>query len=212
MNQDSWIPLEECEDGKLYLINARNFQYGIFNAEKKGFEGARFKWHPPCFIDIEYHWDVKGSAKPMALTPVDVPEFQDKKAKVQWLEAMEHNDTLERPGAIFIDLDGTVLNWSTGELCDGAYEKLKRWHELGFKIYFTTARGDNWHPDTPYSIRNTAIRLEELGVSQFCDQIIWDVPSPRIIMNDEGAIAINHPKNGSWVDYPEFPADYGLES
>lgn len=50
------IPLEECEDGYLYWINARNGSLGVFQAELKGFTFIRTKWDDR-FLFTEYHWD-----------------------------------------------------------------------------------------------------------------------------------------------------------
>ena len=56
MKDEKYIPLEECENGALYRIEARNFWLGVFNKETQGFVGVRHKFGQ-VYLFEEYHWD-----------------------------------------------------------------------------------------------------------------------------------------------------------
>jgi hypothetical protein len=92
--------------------------------------------------------------------------------------------------AIFVDLDGVLFAYGTQELVPGAVEALKRFAAGGNQLIFTTRREYNW-PGSP----EAADILDRL----FPDyQILWGITSPRILINDEGAVAINHPADQPW--------------
>ena len=72
----NWIPLTECIDRKFYLIYARNFWYGVFSKEEKGFIGIRTKFGQR-YLSTEYHWDTgepHGTVKPYEILNIDLPE------------------------------------------------------------------------------------------------------------------------------------------
>jgi hypothetical protein len=56
------IKMEDCRDGFLYFIDARNAGIGIYSKKVLGFIYSRFKFSSN-FIDIEYHWDI-GDVQP----------------------------------------------------------------------------------------------------------------------------------------------------
>lgn len=58
-----YLKLDECENGYLYRISARNFGYGVFNAKYKGFIGIRVKFSDE-YLDTEIHWDEGGTVHP----------------------------------------------------------------------------------------------------------------------------------------------------
>jgi hypothetical protein len=65
--EKSRIPLpmikkEDCKDGFLYFIDARNAGIGIYSKKVLGFIYSRLKFSSN-FIDIEYHWDI-GDVQP----------------------------------------------------------------------------------------------------------------------------------------------------
>lgn len=53
----NYIQLEDCIDGNLYIIDARNSNIGIFKKETGGFLISRTKFSSN-FIFEEYHWDI----------------------------------------------------------------------------------------------------------------------------------------------------------
>ncbi len=61
------IPLNECKDGYLYIVNARNAYLGIFNKETNGFIISRFKFGDN-YLFTEYHYEASkgfGTCKPL---------------------------------------------------------------------------------------------------------------------------------------------------
>lgn len=93
--------------------------------------------------------------------------------------------------AFILDIDGTVINYKTGEFLKGAIPKLRRRMTQGDQVIFTTLR-EEWFPGTELLIKELKKELPEAIV-------IFGVQSPRIIMNDEGALAINHPRDEAWT-------------
>jgi hypothetical protein len=51
-----YIPVDECEDRRLYKIMSRNLRYGVYRAESRGFIGIREKFGDRYLFE-EYHWD-----------------------------------------------------------------------------------------------------------------------------------------------------------
>jgi len=63
----TWIRLNECVDGWLYIISARNSTLGIFDSSRNGFIISRFKFNDN-YLFTEDHWDVGehyGTVKPL---------------------------------------------------------------------------------------------------------------------------------------------------
>lgn len=86
---DDYIPLEDCEDGGLYLIFARNASMGIFNKEQDGFVIPRdkFGW----YLFTEYHFDTGppfGTVKPI-IRLEDPPEFEHDYETLNWLRTRQ---------------------------------------------------------------------------------------------------------------------------
>lgn len=55
-----WIPLDQCKDGWLYHIAARNASLGIYRSAKQYFEIRRQKGNEIYRFCGEYHWDWQG--------------------------------------------------------------------------------------------------------------------------------------------------------
>lgn len=94
--------------------------------------------------------------------------------------------------AYLIDLDGTFFFYGTNKLTPRGAEIAKALNQRGDKIYFITARKENNKPES-LSLSNTHMELKKLGIQY--ELVIGDMPSPRILINDEGAIAYNIEKN-----------------
>lgn len=64
----NYISLNNCKDGYLYKIKARNSQLGIFSKKDSGFIISRKKF-TYNYLFIEYHWDLGyegfGTVKPL---------------------------------------------------------------------------------------------------------------------------------------------------
>lgn len=67
MDTDQYISMNDCEDGYLYKIIARNAKIGIYCAKDRCFKISRNKLNLN-FIDTEDHWDTGepfGTVKPL---------------------------------------------------------------------------------------------------------------------------------------------------
>lgn len=89
------------------------------------------------------------------------------------------------------DLDGSAFFWGTNSFVPGAYEALKEFYDQGNQLIFVTQRGNIWE---------TAQPVEKYLKSLFPDCVVlFNISSPRILLNDQGAHAINHPRNIGWT-------------
>jgi hypothetical protein len=86
---DEYLPLEQCQDGHVYQIRARNGIVGIFNKARSSFALNREKFGRVYLFD-EYHWDTgepHGTAKPFKdLGPA--PAFAGGEQKLAYLEKL----------------------------------------------------------------------------------------------------------------------------
>ena len=91
-----WIPIEQCKDGWLYHIAARNATLGIYRAEKQYFEIRREKLGRIYRFCDEYHWDwqngeilfgkkMLGTAKPIQEIE-QAPVFESEKEFIEYME------------------------------------------------------------------------------------------------------------------------------
>jgi hypothetical protein len=59
------ISLEDCVDGAIYKIVARNFGIALFAKASNSFTGIRYKFGDR-FLSEEYHYDAGGTVRPVA--------------------------------------------------------------------------------------------------------------------------------------------------
>ena len=106
----------------------------------------------------------------------------------------------EKLVTFFIDIDGTIIRWSDQKPAENAVETINAWYDEGHRIVLTTYRGDRISdgPDCRFSVGNTLKELEQIGLKYH--DILFNCPSPRVVINDHGAGAINHPEDAKW-DY-----------
>lgn len=90
----------------------------------------------------------------------------------------------------FIDLDGTFFLFGTQEPVPGAVETVKRLEAEGHKIIWATMRIMS---DQKLGYTATIRKFREFGIKS--ETILWECPSPRIVVNDDGADAVNHVRN-----------------
>lgn len=89
-----------------------------------------------------------------------------------------------------VDLDGTIFQHGTNGYLPGARERLRAFQDAGHQIIFITNRKE-WYPGG----------LGSRGLKKFLQKdfpgcgLIMEVSSPRVLINDQGAIAINHKTN-----------------
>lgn len=92
--------------------------------------------------------------------------------------------------SLIVDLDGTAMYWGTNTFVPGAYERLKKFHNEGNELIFTTQRG---------RITKAFIPSEQLLKNLFPGCVVlYDISSPRIVINDAGTLGINHPRDAGW--------------
>jgi hypothetical protein len=90
------IPLDKCIPGHLYLIAARNADFGIFESQWEGFIIRRVKFDT-VFLFEEYHWDYPVFATVVPLVdlgpaiplPPKWSDIRDEQPFLQWLEEQE---------------------------------------------------------------------------------------------------------------------------
>lgn len=90
----------------------------------------------------------------------------------------------------FIDIDGVLFKRGTNTANAGALETVKYLISSGHKIILTTQRNKVNSDNKKLCIEATKIALSKFRLDKL--EIIEDVPSPRYLINDEGAFAINH--------------------
>jgi hydroxymethylpyrimidine pyrophosphatase-like HAD family hydrolase len=88
--------------------------------------------------------------------------------------------------AFFIDLDGTIFRFGTEEFLPNARESLLKLLQDGHQIVFTTLRGD--------AVEARKV-LRKAGLNCI---ILTGVQSPRVVINDSGAHAIDHVTDAPW--------------
>ena len=104
-------------------------------------------------------------------------------------------------GALFFDIDGTLFYHGTGTPIGDSIETVKALADEGYKIYLTTYRGDeNWEDNHQrYGKGTTLGQLKEHEVPY--EKILWNVPSPRILINDDGVGVLRvHTNEGFNID------------
>lgn len=94
-----------------------------------------------------------------------------------------------------LDFDGTFFRYGTMEPIEGAVEFVRELKQKGHHVVFLTARCRIHNSPPNLTIEKTEQALAKLGVEY--DDIICDVDSPRILINDDGAMAIEHPFNAA---------------
>ncbi len=87
------IPREEMKPRRLYLLQSRNLEFGIWNGKegkfKGGFIGIRYKFGQ-ARLDTEYHFEdgaPYGTARPVVDTGLDLPEgidLKESRPTVDW--------------------------------------------------------------------------------------------------------------------------------
>ena len=91
--------------------------------------------------------------------------------------------------AYFVDLDGTVFLWGTETPLPGAIKQLSAWQTQGHELIFVTQRDRPWAEKALQALAGLGIRRP---------MILSDISSPRTMINDQGAFAVNHPINAPW--------------
>ncbi len=91
----------------------------------------------------------------------------------------------------FLDLDDTLVSHGTNTLLSGALEMLQKINAQGHQIVFTTRRGRDWPDEHIYGTKSTKRFIDGLGIKY--EAILFNLESPRVVLNDGGGIGITHP-------------------
>ena len=84
MKSNYYIPLTECKDKHLYLIDARNGYFGIFEEDKGWFILSRIKYNDN-FLYQEYHWDFDKYGTVRPLVDMGIVNIKDENKKLIFL-------------------------------------------------------------------------------------------------------------------------------
>ena len=101
-----WIPIEQCKDGWLYHIAARNATLGIYRADKQGFKIRREKLGR-IYRFTEYHWSwqggeilfgkkMLGTVKPLVEIE-EAPLFANEEKFIEYMEKKFNELQKEQP-------------------------------------------------------------------------------------------------------------------
>ena len=90
--------------------------------------------------------------------------------------------------SLFIDLDGTFFHYGTNNITRDGLSIIKNFRRNGGQIYFITARKEDNEPPQ-LNLSSTRDVLNAFGIDY--ELIVGNVSSPRVLINDEGASAIN---------------------
>lgn len=107
----------------------------------------------------------------------------------------------DKLATFFIDIDGTIIRWSDEQPIESAVKTINAWYDAGHRIVITTYRGDKVSGgchNGRFGKKNTINELEKIGLKYH--DILFDCPSPRIVINDTGVGSIDHPQDADW-DY-----------
>lgn len=91
--------------------------------------------------------------------------------------------------AYIFDIDGVVFYKGTNKPNKGAIESIKYLISQGNTVIFITKRNQINYDNPKLNLKQTKDTFKEIGLGQI--KIIDNIPSPRYLINDEGAHAIN---------------------
>tara|TARA_B100001063_G_scaffold232292_1_gene247234 strand:+ start:285 stop:779 length:495 start_codon:yes stop_codon:yes gene_type:complete len=103
-----------------------------------------------------------------------------------------HNNN-DKMATFLLDLDGVIFKHSSMEFNEGALSYLKKIKAEGHSIVFTTARKSSNNNIPSLQLDLTIQKLHDAGIE--FDSIVGNLSSPRVVVNDDGAFAINHDRN-----------------
>lgn len=100
--------------------------------------------------------------------------------------------------AYFIDLDGVFFKYGTMIAVPKAVEIVNKLMAHGDQVYFVTKRTTKNNIPPSLNVSNTKKTLQQLKVKY--SGLIEGATSPRVVVNDEGAISLNHRSNAELSD------------
>jgi hypothetical protein len=95
--------------------------------------------------------------------------------------------------ALFCDVDGTMVSFEDGSWLPGVLEQLQAWVAAGHQLIITTRRDDSFIP--PRVLKQWVADMQRLFPGCI---VLTGIHSPRVLINDDGAICVNHETNAPW--------------
>jgi len=93
----------------------------------------------------------------------------------------------------FIDFDGVFFEYGTMNPTKHAVDYVNKLIKEGHQVIFTTSRTHKDNKPERLNLHKTKAVLGALNV-KYTD-IVEGLSSPRIVVNDEGAVAVNHERD-----------------
>jgi len=90
----------------------------------------------------------------------------------------------------FLDLDGVILRDGTNEFAEGAIAFLRKLKQDGHQVIFTTRRRWKEGDNPPEQVLDNVVSLLGAHGIEY-DSIVPGLDSPRIVVNDQGAMAVS---------------------
>lgn len=90
--------------------------------------------------------------------------------------------------SFFVDWDGTICHAGTTRFLPGVVDHLRWFLSLGHQVFVTTAR---------VNVASAIEALNRVGLHDVV--VIPGVQNPRVVINDMGAWAVNHPADTPWL-------------
>ena len=107
------------------------------------------------------------------------------------------------------DIDGTIVKYHTNEWIEGAKEYIIKCFNSGDRIIFITMRDEIRDKNEIWSVENTKnIILKELDNLNIKYDILWNVPSPRILHDDSPIIRDKRMTNQKYDGKSVLHKDY----
>ncbi len=93
----------------------------------------------------------------------------------------------------FIDFDGVFFEYGTMNPTEHAVDHVNNLIKEGHQVIFTTNRTHEGNKPEHLNVHETKAVLGALNVKYI--DIVGGLSSPRIVINDEGAVAVNHKRD-----------------
>lgn len=133
-----YVKLEDLEDRRVYRIHARNFQQGVWHADREGFIGVREKLGS-VYLFTEHFWgETTGTARPIEALNAVVPDeiLLADGLPGSWCQTCETE----------VEYDESKREAALASLRDPALTRVHAWYHLN---------GTDNHVARPYGRANT---------------------------------------------------------
>ena len=99
--------------------------------------------------------------------------------------------------AYFFDIDGTLCFWGSNNFIPESLATIKKLAQDGHQIILTTRRGDDYDRHSRFGRLSVEKLVEELRLEHSVNvlYVLYNIESPRIVINDDGCTAIKCEKD-----------------